>query len=124
MTGRIELKGFMSHSTIFCAGKNFKSDTWIPAHPELNISYDTIEDKLYLMYKGNLRILNSATVAYWEPLNYADVISDVELGLMGPLQKAPKKAASVITNPGPIQAQVEIPHQQVQNPPTRRTVKQ
>jgi hypothetical protein len=122
MTGRIQLKGFMSHSTIFCAGKNFKSDTWHVATPDINLSYDIIEDKLYLKYKGNLRILNSATVASWEPLNYADVINDAELGLLA--SEKPVKALPTITNPGPIKAQVSVPHEQVQNPPTRRSVKQ
>ena len=116
---RITLKSFVSRATIFVAGKNFKADTLIESTPESIFIYEMDSDKLFLIHKGNLRVLNGSTIAHWEPLNYADVKEYLGFDVATPSKPAPIH----IGNPGPIKAQVEVPHEKVQNPPTRRSVK-
>ena len=116
---RITVKNFVSHEPMFIAGKNFKAGTLVTADPDTDFSYDLELDKLFVVHKGFLRVVNGATVAHWEPLEY----EAVGVKLKNPEKAKPISLSQDLAPKKPIKAQVEVPHEKVQNPPMTRSVR-
>lgn len=116
-TTLIKVKSFILHDTLNIAAKNFKSNTPVEVGTDMQAMYDVDHKQLFIYFKGQLRIVDN--ISYWEPEDYTqfgfthEKIKPMSLGNPGPTPQVPT---------GKIKAQVEVPHEKVQNPPTRRSV--
>jgi len=121
MAGRIYgVKNFTLFETLNIAGKNFKASSAngsIETTPEMKATVHEEEGvaRLEIFYKGVLKIVYQFGPV--EPLDYTAFNYEASA------KKTPI-ALSSNAHAGPIVAQVETPHQKVQNPPTHRTVRQ
>jgi hypothetical protein len=115
--GRVKVKAFGLHTPLNIAGKNFKSSSatsLIEVTPDMDVTYDDDNKRLFIYYKNVLRIVDN--VDTWEPVDYEKY---------GYEAQKPKQPIGLGINVSskPIRAQVETPHEKVQNPPTHRSVR-
>lgn len=109
----IEIKSMKLHGSLNACGINLQDK--VDATKKLvKLTYDDVKKRVLVVANGRLEMIPESSVFSMEPFNQEAF--GVEL-----IVEQPKtREASLITKS--IKAQVESPHNKVQNPPTRRTV--
>ena len=102
------------HTPLFLGVTNLQTKLDTKRRP-LSLLYDREQQELVVIFNGRAAIIPAAGVASMEPINPEVAgITIVTAHLYKPAP-APKSGK-------PIKAQVEVPHEKVQNPPMSRSV--
>lgn len=112
---KIPLSFVEFHSPVFHHGTNLGNKVDIK-HREISLIRDFDNGTLEVYYNGKFKGVELSNVLSWDPIDAKAA------GFENPVIK--KEVIKAPANTGKvIKAQVEVPHEQVQNPPTRRSVK-
>lgn len=116
---KIPLKFVQLHTPAFHCGTNL-SDKIDYTKRNIGLTFDDDKDRLEISFNGHYSFLPSSNVALMLPIDPS--LAGFEMSpSFYQVQQALKQAQANVSGV-PIKAQVEVPHEKVQNPPSRRSV--